>query len=48
MTITLVDANDNIVAGDWLYLEARPITVRIEADNHSPSPVALRMSVLSS
>ena len=36
VTITLVDANDNIVAGDWLYLEARPITVRIEADNPFP------------
>ena len=34
--ITLVDASDNIIAGDWLYLEARPITVRIEADNPFP------------
>ena len=36
MTITLVDANENIVAGDWFYLEARPITVSIEADNPFP------------
>ena len=36
MTITLVDANDDIVAGDWIYLEAREITVRIEADNPFP------------
>ena len=27
VTITVVDANDNIVTGDWFSLEARPITL---------------------
>ena len=36
MTLALVDDDDNVVAGEWIYLEARPITVRIEADNDFP------------
>ena len=37
VTITLVDANDNTVAGDWIYLEARPITVAITSDKAFPT-----------
>ena len=36
VTIALVDANDDSVAGDWFYLEARSISVSIEADNLFP------------
>ena len=39
VTITLVDANDNIVAGDWFYLEAKPISLHITTTN--PFPVTV-------
>ncbi len=33
---TFLDSNDNVVAGDWVYLEVRPVTVSISADNPFP------------
>ena len=33
VTMVLVDDDDNVLVGDWFYVEARPTTVRIEADN---------------
>ncbi len=36
VTAVLVDDDDNVLAGDWFAVEAKPITVRIEADNPFP------------
>ncbi len=36
VTVVLVDDDDNVLAGDWFAVEAKPITVRIEADNPFP------------
>ncbi len=36
VTVVLVDSDDNVIAGDWFYIEAKPITVTIEANNPFP------------